>query len=492
MITHWLALDVGTTGVKAALLDADGRVMRSASRDYPTRTAAGGIVEQSAQDWLAAAEAAVRELRPAEAEAIALAGQMQNAILVAASGEPVRPVILYSDTRARDEAAYVEARIGSGRLAVITGNAMGPSGLLAKLLWLQTNEPDSLERAAHLLYGAADYLALRWAGVAVTDTTTASTTELMRLEERSPLDEALFAALDLYRVARLLPKLVDGGAMVGELSSKAAKQLGLRAGLPVHLGPGDAGATTLGAGCGLVGRAYAYIGTSGWVAYSTETRPPAEAGVFTLAHPARDRYIGVAPLLTAGGNLDWLRHLFNEATHDVLIAEALTAPTSDLIYLPYLNGERSPINDPLARGAFIGLNAGHRRADLARAVLEGVAFAYRHALETLLGQPPPDLVLTGGGTRSEAWCSLIATVTHLPVLLADQASFVGARGAALAAQVARGERPDYSPAQPYPTQARLTPDLALVAHYDRQYQRFVAAYPALKPLFATIQHDTSV
>jgi xylulokinase len=152
--------------------------------------------------------------------------------------------------------------------------------------------------------------------------------------------------------------------------------------------------------------------------------------------------------------------------------------------LPYLNGERSPFSDPFARGAFIGLEPRHTQADLARAVLEGVALAYRHALDSLITAPVAHLVLTGGGTRSPGWCQMIADICGVEVSIAPDAANVGLRGAVLAAQVARGERADYALAASAAQSPSLCPDPSLRAHYDRQYAHFRAAYPALKPLFA--------
>jgi xylulokinase len=484
----YLAFDFGTTGTKSALIDRDGRTLRTAYRAYATHTEAGGVVEQQVADWWEAVIGATHDLA-AETEsvgAIALTGQMQDLILLDAAGDAVRPVILYSDSRAHHEAAHLNAQVGAERLEAVTGNAQDAGSLLAKLRWLLQHEPTSVTRSAHLLVGAADVIAMRLTGAAVSDTTTASTTGLLDITTRRTLETAFLMELGLSAVERLLPTPTPGGARVGTLTAEAAGVLGLRAGLPVHHGPGDAGATTLGVGSGEPGAAYAYIGMSGWVAFTGTQRITGQGRVFTLAHPRADQYITIAPLLTAGGNLDWARALFGVDDHAALIAEALDHPPSSLLYLPYLNGERSPFSDPFARGAFIGLNPRHTRADLCRAVLEGVIYAYRHALSTLIADPLTRLTLTGGGTRSERWCQLFADITGVPVALAGDAEHVGVRGAVLAAQVAAGERRDYAPAGFFPLAETLTPDNAHHAHYERQFVLFKASYPALKPIFAEL------
>ncbi|MCC6614257.1 MAG: hypothetical protein IT320_12320 [Anaerolineae bacterium] len=483
-MTTWLAFDIGTTGAKAALIDAQGRVIRSAFRGYPTHSAAGGVVEQSARDWWGAACASAREIDASSAEAVVLTGQMQDVILVDQDAQPVYPVILYSDTRAHTETEAIHRELGAERLQEVTGNEQGAGSLLAKLRWLSRFEPGTLTRAVHLLTGAADYIALQLTNKAACDTTTVSTTGLMVLDTRHWLTEAGMEA-----ITRLYPDLVPGGTLIGQVHQIGALTMGITAGIPVYLGPGDAGATTLGVGAGMPGVPYGYIGTSGWVAFTSSQRGDPAKGVFTLAHPTNDRTICVAPLLTAGGNLDWIKSVLAEDTHADLIQAALAQPASDLIYLPYLNGERSPISDPFARGAFIGLSAAHTRADLARAVLEGVAFAYRHALDTLIDTPITRLVMTGGGTRSLGWCQMIADVCGVEVALDEDASNVGVRGALLAAQVARGDLPDYALPERDSQATALTPNDALHASYGRKYAWFREGYPALKGLFARMANE---
>lgn len=484
----YLAFDIGTTGTKAALIDRDGRTLRTAYRAYATHADVGGVVEQQVADWWGAVIAATHDfaVEPESVGAIAITGQMQDLILLDAAGEAVRPVILYSDARAHHEAEQINAQFGAEQLEALTGNAQDAGSLLAKLRWLSQHEPTALIRSARLLLGAADVIALRLTGAAVSDTTTASTTGLLDITTRRTLDRAILAELGLGAIERLLPTPTPGGARAGVLTAEAAAALGLQAGLPVYHGPGDAGATTLGVGGGEPGVAYAYIGTSGWVAFTGGRRITGQGRVFTLAHPRAGQFITIAPLLTAGGNLDWARTLFGVEDHAVLIAEALDRPPSSLLYLPYLNGERSPFSDPFARGAFIGLNPRHTRADLCRAVLEGVIYAYRHALDALIADPLARLTLTGGGTRSERWCQLFADITGVPVALASDAEQVGVRGAVLAAQVAAGERGDYAPTGFFPLAATLTPDDAHRAHFDRQFMLFKASYSALKPIFAEL------
>ena len=512
--THDLALvvDVGTSVVKAALLDAGGAVHDQASAPLTTHTAAGGVVEQDAGEWWRAAGEAVRGLtagagaervdavRPSAVRArvrrVILTGQMQNLTLVDGNGRALRPTLLYGDVRARAEAHEVAEALGGDRLVALTANTQDAAGLLAKAAWLRRHEPVMLDRARRLFLGAADVLAFRLTGVAACDTTTASTTGLMMFDARTPLPGEVFEALGLGDLPRLLPRFVPGGAGVGTLLPEPAEAWGLPAGLPVHLGPGDAGAATVGAGSGEPGVASGYVGSSGWVAFSAANLGDPERGVFTLAHPAAGRTIQIAPLLTAGGNLAWAVGALgagvdpgvaasgaaSAADYGRAIDRALARPPARLLYLPYLQGERSPFRDPLARAAFIGIDAATTRDDLVRAVLEGVAFAYRHALQALMpgAEPGAVLVLSGGGTRSEGWCRLVATVVGRPVRVQDEPESVGLRGALRSVQVHEGEAGDFA----VPVHGRVfTPDPSLRVRYDRLFETFRSAHEDLGTIY---------
>ena len=481
----WLGFDLGTSGVKAAVLDNDGKIIRSAVEPYPTHIADGGVVEQEVSDWWRALVPAARVV-DREVTKIVLTGQMQDLILLNERGEPLRPAILYSDVRAQAEAAAIIERVGKRQLIALTGNDQSADSLWAKVLWLKSNQPNLLSKAKILLFSPADYAAYKMTGNAVTDTTTASTTGLMILRERRWLDRATLEEFGIGEVGSLLPPLAAGGAQVGTLTADAAAELGLQPNIPVYHAPGDAGAATLGAGSGEIGQAYGYLGTSGWIAFSATQPGSPEQGVFTLAHTRPDQYIQVAPLLTAGGNLEWLSDLFGEADYDGLIGAALERPITAILYLPYLGGERAPFSDPLARAAFIGMSRNTERADMCRAALEGVAYAYAHVLDALLPERPRTFVLTGGGTRSMAWCQLFADILGQPVSIGEDAENVGVRGALLAVRVASGWLKSYAPAGYFPIRTIVTPNPDLAGRYAQKYAVFRAAYPALKPIFAAL------
>ena len=482
-MTIFMALDIGTTGTKAALIDDQLNVLESAYQGYGTHSEGGGIVEQNADDWWNAAQKAALALDGSRTEAIVLTGQMQNVILLDEAGELVRPVILYSDTRATKEAIWVNAQIGTERLAELTGYDQEAGSLLAKLRWLQHHEPESLAKSAHLLIGAADLIAHQLTGRYVTDITTAATSGLIALNSRDWLNDELMNALQLRTVRPLLPHLVPGGTNIGTVTPQGAAMIGVAPDLPVYLGPGDAGAASLGMGGGMPGRPYAYVGTSGWIAFTSTTRGDAARGVWTLPHPHPELWIGIAPLLTAGGGFEWMRAIVGSPDVATLIECAISAhpPGSEdvrdsLIYLPYLNGERSPIKDPAARGAFIGLTTRHTAEDLSYAVMEGTAFAFRHALEALVTESAiQSLALTGGGARSPGWNQLLANVIGVSTQEAADPEHTTLRGAVVAAQGL------------WNVEARMAavynPDMTAYKHHSRRYAWFRDAYPALRGLF---------
>jgi xylulokinase len=492
MNTLHLAFDIGTTGTKAALLTPAGELVRASYRGYDTVRSPRGLAEQKAQDWWRAVVESSHDLGGlVSVEAVVLTGQMQNLTLADAQNRPLRPTLLYSDTRATREADELNDAIGRSQLQQLTGNEQDAGSLLAKFLWLRRYEPETLSRARTLFLGAADYVAAELTGGRVTDTTTASTTGLMDLAKRQPLSGEIFSQLGLRRALELLPDFVPGGTRAGTLTPTAAGILGLKGGLPVYLGPGDAGAATVGAGSGEPGKAYGYIGTSGWVGFSANERADLSRGAFTLAHPRPEMFFQVAPLLTAGGNLQWIRELFAhdpyeefaDDSFDDIVDQALLREPGPLLYLPYLNGERSPIRDSAARGAFVGLTSRTVRADLYRAVLEGVVYSYRHALEALLPGNSDRLTLTGGGTRSAAWNELFATVTGLPVDIIEEPESVGVKGAHHCVRVAEGEVESYNFGFRSHT---FTADTALRNHYDQMFTLYKGLYPNLRETFGKL------
>lgn len=502
-----VAIDIGTTGAKATLVGRDGKILASGYATYATQTAAGGIVEQNPDDWWRATCVALAQMwsesshnAAIELAAVALSGQMQDMILLD-DQRAVGPAILYSDSRAVAEAARLDTEIGGETLARITGNGQGASSVLAKWLWLQANDAERLQQCTTILLGAHDYIGWRLCGRLATDHTTASTTGLFDLGVKDWAHELLTQlGLDTSK----LPALQTASELSGHVLPDAASDTGIPMGTPVYGGCGDLGATTVGVGAGLPGRDYCYLGTSGWIAASIEdATPQPERGIFTLRHPNPTRYIQVAPMLTAGGNLEWLRDLatgLNTKETDAIpyarlnqLAKQVPAGSRGLLYLPYLAGERSPFSDPNARAAFIGISAQTSTAELTRAVMEGVAMGYR-TLQNALGlNATGPLLLAGGGGKSPVWSQIIADVLNRPVQIIADPGNAAARGAAVIAGKGMGWYDSYLPADDFfPSAALFTPHEANRNRYDDLFGAFQTLYPKLRATYAILARVNAV
>ncbi len=478
-----IALDLGTTGVKAAIVNRTGEITASTHREYPT-TVRGNEVEQDPRDWEAAAFDAIRELAGSlnggSPSAIALTGQMQDLIL---EGPEPSPAILYNDTRARAEFDEVDRLYGLDRLAAESGNAQDASGLAAKLLWVSRHEPELYKSATKLLLGAHDHVAYRLCGKAATDCTTASTTGLLVLDTNS-WNLALLRALGLR--TDLLPELAGPDGTVSGLSAQAARATGLPVGLPVIHGAGDAASTTIGSGAGEDGSMSINLGTSGWLAMTTAGLPvDASRGVYNLRHPDGKRLIVIGAPATAAGNYDWFRESAMPGEDRAqafarLSEEAAAAKPGTILYLPYLAGERSPFKDPDARAAFIGMGRGTGRGDLARAVMEGVAFSLR-AVRDAIESSGMVATLVGGGARSPLWCSILASVLDCGISVPANPDEAGVRGAAIIAGRALGWFTGYGAPKGFlPVTAAYQPRPDWVSAYDAVYPAFLSAGEKLR------------
>ena len=476
----WLVVDLGTTSIKGGLFHSNGNLICETSHPNQQTQTDEGFHHQELETWWNGFIAVINDLMNPEVtlQGLVLTGQMQNLIFLDSHSEPLHPVVSYSDQRGAEQiAGWYDEKLLQEQL-LETGNEQGPTSLLAKLVWFQQHQPEVLKNTEKIFIGSADYIGYRLTGVNQTDTTTAATTGLMQLSSRT-WHTALFAELGLDSILPSLPRLVPGGALLGSLRNEVSQHLKLVAGLPVYLGPGDAGSTTLGAGCGKLGKAYAYCGTSGWVGL-TEKRPARlESGAWTLAHPAADLFIQVAPILTAGDNLAWVKELFGFNSYEEMVQIAIEQPPGKLLYLPYLQGERSPFIDPHARGVWLGMNRQSNRASLTRAVLEGACFAFRHALHAVSEVRVEELILTGGTSRSDSFCQLFANVLGIPIKVLAEPGLTGLRGALASCQ--------QESATPEPRiQKTYLPISDQMNNYDDLFKIFLESYPALRNSFAQL------
>jgi xylulokinase len=463
-VTSLVGLDVGTTGVKALALSADGVVTGRAEEEYPLSTPRPGWAEQDPDDWVRAAEVALSQLG-GEERSVGLSGQMHGLVVLDSEQRVLRPAILWNDQRTAAECAEIEERIGLGRLIELTGNRALPGFTAPKLLWLRRHEPEVYARIEHVLL-PKDYVRLRLTGERATDAADASGTLLFDVSRRRWSEEVL-DALDIP--VAWLPAAYESPDV------------------PAAPGAGDQAAAALGVGVDRPGPLSVVLGTSGVVFAALPgfaADPQARVHAFCHAVPGRWHAMGV--MLSAAGSLRWVRDVLG-GTYEELIAEAERWPpgVEGLTFLPYLQGERTPHADPNARGAFVGLTLRHDRGALVRAVLEGVAYGLRDSLELLRGLGVEADVgrASGGGARSDLWLRIAATVFDLPLErpVVEEGS---AYGAALLAGVAAGTFSDVHEAVEacVRTTGRVEPEPSWREAYEAGYARFRALYPALRPL----------
>jgi xylulokinase len=402
-----LVFDAGSSSLKASLFAADGAII---DHDEVAYAPTSGPHRLAPEAWWDAAVEAVSHLPPLKLSAIALSGTMENLIAVGPDGAGRGEALLYSDPGG---ASYCE-KLGKKLDAAITGNAAEPLMTAFKLAYLRDTAPDLFAEAACFLPGSKDFLALRLTGRLVTDSTCAATTGLMDIAARD-WSEPMLALFGIER--NRLPQILAADTVIGPLTEAAADALGLDAGLPVINGCGDGGATTIGSGADRKSDISLYLGTTGWVARVAAFSPGGPVRPFyRLPHPLTGDVIEIAPILSAGAAANWARTSFGLtiAEGDTL-ALAADAEPGGALFLPYLNGERSPFLDLDLRAGFLGLSTSDGPGELYYAVLEGVAFAIAANIEAMGGLGGGTVSLVGGGALSRIWPQLIADVLAAPI-----------------------------------------------------------------------------
>lgn len=463
-----LAIDLGTTETKAGLVTPDGRLLALASAPYALERTPEGLVEQDAEAWWSAVRESVRKVLAAAPEAPVLAicadGQAPTLVATDATGRQTRPAITWMDVRSVEERRT---------LAEATGLAGWGLANLAPALWVERHDPGAARRTAWYLE-TWEWLTLRLTGRA------AST----RLPEQATPDSGALrsAGLPPERLAAPIPV----GTVVGALREAPAIELGLPAGIPVVGGVNDGHASFLGAGLREPGDAIDTGGTSGGFGVVVDREVDVPGAL--IGHSAMpDRWVVGGAMAATGKALDWFRDdiLGGERTTDMLVAEAASTPpgADGLVFLPYLAGERSPIWDPEARGAFAGLTLGHGRGDLVRAILEAAALAIRHVAEPILaaGIVVGEMRVCGGTARSREWNRIKADVTGFRVAV-PQVLDTALMGSAILAAVAVGAHSDLAAAMASMVHVgeRIEPRPELAPTYDRLYRTYTALYPSLR------------
>lgn len=425
----YIGLDLGTSGLKGILIDGDQRVLAEASAPLEAIRPHDGWSEQSPADWITAAEIVLEKLAAhglSAVRGIGLSGQMHGATLLSASDDVLRPCILWNDTRAHAEAAALDA---DPRFREITGNIVFPGFTAPKLAWVAKHEPAIFDQVAKVLL-PKDYLRLWLTGEHVAEMSDAAGTSWLDTGARDWSD-ALLSATGMTRAQ--MPRLIEGSEVSGTLRAHLAERFGMPKSVVVAGGGGDNAASGIGVGVVKAGQAFVSLGTSGVLfAANDGYQPDAATAVHTFCHALPNTWHQMGVILAATDALNWFARLAGSSAQELTSGlGALKAPGKTL-FLPYLGGERTPLNDASIRGAFVGLEHATDRQAATRAVLEGVTFAIRDCRDALAatGTRIESLLAVGGGSRSDYWLQAIATALGTPVSLPVAGDFGGAFGAA--------------------------------------------------------------
>jgi xylulokinase len=480
----YLGIDIGTSGVKAILMDESGAVAEIANAALTVSRPNALWSEQDPADWWAVTNSAVSQLdlqKRRAVKAVGLSGQMHGATLLGADHQVLRPAILWNDGRSADQCSALERDVAD--LGQITGNRAMPGFTAPKLQWVRENEPEIFAQVKTILL-PKDYIRLRMTGELASDMSDSAGTLWMDVGKRDWSDTML-EATGLDRTH--MPKLYEGSEFTGQLRFELAEAWGMER-VPVVAGGGDNAAGAVGVGVVKPGDAFLSLGTSGvlFLAGGGYTPNPA-GGVHSFCHALPDRWHQMSVILSAASCVDWAVKLtgMKDAAEIFAAIEARNAPSTSEIFLPYLSGERTPHNDPNAKGVLFGLTHESDAAAIGQAVLEGVAFAFRDGMDALTdsGAHIDSITVIGGGAKSHYWGKILASVLGRPLVYRDGGEVGPAYGAAKLAQIAHTgaavEAICTAPAILHVAE----PDDALADLYSERLAKFRSIYQNLKTVF---------
>jgi xylulokinase len=488
-MSTYLGIDIGTSSVKTILMDADQSILASASAELQVSRPKPGWSEQNPDDWWQAAEQTLDQLAASNAkeiaavEGIGLSGQMHGATMLDGADQPLRPCMLWNDGRSNAQCEEIERVCTKSRQ--ISGNLAMPGFTAPKVLWVKQHEPEVFDQTSTVLL-PKDYVRLHLTGEKVSDMSDAAGTLWMNVRERRWSDE-LLAATGLSK--QQMPRLVEGSDTSGQLREELAHRWGMLKRPVIAGGGGDNAASACGVGVVDAGAGFLSIGTSGVLFVSNETYSPnTEDAVHAFCHAVPDTWHQMGVVLSASASLDWLAGLLNESAADLTraLGDDLNAP-SNVHFLPYLSGERTPHNDVTIRGNFYGIDHDTDRQKLTQSVLQGVTFAFQDCLSALqgAGASVDHLIAIGGGSQAKIWLKTIATTLNVPIQIPVAGELGAAFGAArLGVAAATDADPKSICVNPEITET-IEPDRALASAYQDAWGHYRSIYPALKEAIAS-------
>ena len=504
MSRYILAHDLGTSGNKATLYNLEGKLCSSTLYEYSTFYPDDGWVEQDPEDWWKAVCVSTRELlekagvNRKDIACITFSAQMMGCLPVDKDGDPLRRSIIWADMRAVKQSEFIEKALGMETVYRITGHRISPSYSAAKILWVRDNEPEIFSKTYKILH-AKDYIIQKLTGEFVTDYSDAGGMNLFDLVQRKWSDEILNA---LGLAKELMPEPHPSTDIAGKITHEAAELTGLMEGTPVVIGGRDGCCAAVGAGVVEEGKTYNVIGSSSWIALaSKEPIFDPEMRTFNWVHLDQTLYSPCASMQTAGYSVNWLKNTLcglevlkakemNVNPYRLIDEKIETSPAgaNNLLFLPYLLGERSPRWNPDAKGAFIGLKMTHSQADIYRSVLEGVAFNLRVIMEIFESFTPiNEVILIGGGAKGRVWMEILADVWQKTILIPRYLEEATSMGAAICGGVGIGAFPDFKVINKFNSiLTEIQPREQYRETYDRMYKIFNKAYEALVPIYAIL------
>ncbi|MDD7388856.1 MAG: xylulokinase [Lachnospiraceae bacterium] len=486
----YIGIDLGTSAVKLLLMDETGKIHNIVSKEYPLSFPHPGWSEQNPEDWYIQTMTAIEELVSgsdrSQVAGISFGGQMHGLVVLDDQDQVIRPAILWNDGRTTKETDYLNQVIGKEKLSQYTANIAFAGFTAPKILWMRENEPENFAKIAKIML-PKDYLAYRLTGVHCTDYSDASGMLLLDVKNRCWSQEML----QICGVKEeQLPRLYESYEAVGTLKADVAEKLGLSAEVKVIAGAGDNAAAAVGTGTVGDGMCNISLGTSGTIFISSRSFGVDENNALHSFDHADGCYHLMGCMLSAAScNKWWMDEILKTKDYPAEQENIVKLGENHVFYLPYLMGERSPHNDPLARATFIGMTMDTTREEMTQAVLEGVAFGLRDSLEVArsLGINIERTKICGGGAKSPLWKKIIANVMNLKVDVIESEEGPGYGGAMLAA-VGCGEFASVEEAAEKLVKVvdTVEPDPELTAKYEERYQKFRQIYPALKELFGKL------
>jgi xylulokinase len=486
MIT--IGIDIGTSAVKLLAMDELGKVLKITSRDYPLYLLNDGWTEQEPDDWWNATCDGLRELTAGlnvnDIKALSFSGQMHGLVALDGNDSVIRRAILWNDQRTYKQCDYLNNVIGRSVLIANTANVALTGFTAPKILWLKDNEPDNFKRIAKVML-PKDYIAYKLSGVFATDYSDASGTLLLDVKNRDWSSEMLHI-IGLKR--ENMPKLYNSYEAVGNVTAEASALTGLPTDALVVIGGGDQAVGAVGTGTVSDGMCSLSLGTSGVVFTASDKFAVDESpsAIHSFCHANGKFHMMGVTLAAAGSTKWWFEDILNNGDYNSEQKEITKLGANRVYYLPYLNGERTPHNNPEAKGAFVGMTLTTTRQDMTQAVMEGVAFSLRDILQKIrsLGVTVNSARIIGGGSKSPVWCQIMADALNVKVEKINSAEGP-AFGAAILASVGAGIYPSVKEAcaKLISVTESFTPDAASARGYDSRYPIFNGLYAALKESF---------